>query len=93
MLDAAAIPGPLVVRNWVPGDRIRPLGMTGSRKLQDLFVDRKVERSDRARVPVVADAANRIVWVAGHVMAEDFRVTPATSDVVILKLKYWRHGT
>jgi tRNA(Ile)-lysidine synthase len=93
VLDAAVIQGPLVVRNWVRGDRFRPLGMTGTRKLQDLFVDRKVQRSQRSQVPIVVDAADRIVWVAGHLMAEDFRVTPATSDVVILKLKYWSSGT
>jgi len=93
VLDAATIQGPLVVRNWAPGDRFRPLGMTGTRKLQDLFVDRKVPRAKRSKVPIVADSAHRIVWVAGHLMAEDFRVTPATSDVVILKLKYWSNGT
>ncbi len=93
VLDARAVSGPLVVRNWLPGDRVRPLGMTGTRKLQDVFVDRKVPRSERARVPVVADASNRVLWVPGYVTAEDFRVTGATSDVVILKLKYWRNGT
>ncbi len=92
-MDAAGIAAPLIVRNWAPGDRVRPLGMTGTRKLQDLFVDRKVPRADRLRVPVVADTSGRILWVAGHVIAEEFRVTPATSDVVILKLKYWRNGT
>ena len=43
--------------------------------------------------PRFVDAADRIVWVAGHAVGEEFRVTPATSDVVILKLKYWRNGT
>ena len=93
MLDGAAVASPLVVRTWTPGDRFRPLGMAGTRKLQDFFVDRKVPRAERPRVPIVADGGGRIVWVAGHVIAEDFRVTPAASDVVILKLKYWRHGT
>jgi tRNA(Ile)-lysidine synthase len=72
---------------------MRPLGMTGTRKLQDLFVDRKTPRRFRQHIPIVVDAADQIVWVAGHAVGEDFRVTPATSDVVILKLKYWRNGT
>ncbi len=93
VLDGAAVTPALVVRGWTPGDRFRPLGMAGTRKLQDFFVDRKVPRERRRQVPIVADAAGRIVWVAGHAIAEDFRVTPAASDVVILKLKYWRHGT
>ena len=43
----------LVVRNFMPGDRIRPLGMTGTRKVKDVFIDRKLPRSRRARFPLV----------------------------------------
>jgi len=93
VLDGAAVASSLVVRNWTPGDRFRPLGMTGTRKLQDWFVDRKVPRERRGEIPIVVDAGDRIVWVGGHVIAEDFRVTRAAPDVVILKLRYWRHGT
>ncbi|MCX6020425.1 MAG: tRNA lysidine(34) synthetase TilS, partial [Chloroflexi bacterium] len=41
-LDADAIGGELLVRSWRPGDRMQPLGMTGTRKLQDLFIDAKI---------------------------------------------------
>lgn len=92
-LDATAVGAGLVVRGWRPGDRFRPLGMRGTRKVQDFFVDRKTPRADRGEIPIVVDAADRVLWIAGHAIAEDFRVTPATSDVVILKLKYWRNGT
>ena len=43
---------------------MRPLGMDGSKSLQDLFTDRGVPRSLRHRLPVVT-AAGRVVWVAG----------------------------
>ena len=76
---------PLVVRSWRPGDALRPLGMRGRKKLQDLFVDRKVERRARHRVPLVADSAGGIVWVVGHTVADDFRITPATEGMLILK--------
>ncbi|MGE5361610.1 MAG: tRNA lysidine(34) synthetase TilS [Bacteroidales bacterium] len=92
-LDAAIVSGPLLVRNWSHGDRFRPLGLKGSKKLQDFFVDRKVPRADRVRVPIVVAADGRVAWVAGHAISEDFRVTAATRDVVILKLKYWSSGT
>jgi tRNA(Ile)-lysidine synthase len=93
VLDGAAIAGPLLARTWTAGDRFRPLGLGGTKKLQDFFVDRKVPRERRGEVPVVTDAENRIMWLAGHAIAEDFRVTRGTSDVVILKLRYWRNGT
>jgi tRNA(Ile)-lysidine synthase len=87
VLQAEAIALPLTVRNRRPGDRLRPLGAPGSRKLQDLFVDRKVPRGDRDRVPLVVDEKGRIVWVIGHAVADDCRVTSPESGMVILQVK------
>ena len=84
---AATLPGPLAVRNRRPGDRFRPLGLDGEKKLQDFFVDRKVARRARDGVPLVVDESDRIVWVAGHGIDEAFRVTDASQAVVILKLR------
>jgi tRNA(Ile)-lysidine synthase len=79
----------LVVRSREAGDRFRPAGLTGHQKLQDFLVNRKVPRRNRDRVPLVVDAENRIVWVAGHRLAEEFRVTDQTAGMVILKLEAW----
>jgi tRNA(Ile)-lysidine synthase len=76
---------PLFVRNRRPGDRFRPLGAPGRRKLQDVFVDRKVPRAERDRVPLIVDADDRIVWVAGLVVAHDCRVTAPEAGVLILE--------
>jgi tRNA(Ile)-lysidine synthase len=62
---AAGIESNLVVRAWQPGDLMQVLGSSGRKKVQDLFVDRKVPRSRRHQVPIVTDAEGRIVWVAG----------------------------
>ncbi|MGE0814516.1 MAG: tRNA lysidine(34) synthetase TilS [Vicinamibacterales bacterium] len=78
------IPGPLVVRSRRPGDRIRPVGLGGSKKLQDLLVDRKVPRQGRTRVPVVADATGRVVWVVGHATAAAAAAAAGASDVIVL---------
>jgi len=76
----------LVVRNRRPGDRFRPIGLNGSKKLQDLFVDRKLARDERDRVPVVVDKSDRIVWVAGYGIDEAFRVTDSSQAVLVLRL-------
>lgn len=78
---------PLAVRSRRPGDRFRPLGAPGSRKLQDFLVDRKVPRAERDRLPLVVDGQDRIVWVAGQAVAEDFRVTAASQAVILLKVR------
>ena len=85
VIQAADVTLPLAVRNRRDGDRFRPLGAPGRRKLQDVFVDRKVPRSERDRVPVVVDANGRIVWVAGVAVAHDCRVTGPGSSVLILE--------
>ena len=77
---------PLTVRNWRYGDVIRPLGLGGHKKLQDLFVDRKISKAKRGTVPIVADSSGRIVWVAGQTLDEDFRVTDSARGVLILKV-------
>jgi tRNA(Ile)-lysidine synthase len=79
--------GPLTVRNRRPGDRFRPVGVGGRKKLQDYFVDRKVALAHRDRVPLVVDAADRIVWVAGYGIDEAFRLTDPSQSVLLLRLR------
>ncbi len=84
-LDLARLGPSLRVRSIRPGDRFQPLGMRGRKKLQDLLVDAKVPRCQRGVVPVVA-AGKEIVWVVGHRIAEQFKVTPATRDILRLEV-------
>jgi tRNA(Ile)-lysidine synthase len=85
-LDAAAVSGMLEVRTWRDGDRIRPLGMSGTKTLQDLFTDRGVPRTARRDLPVVTvDGA--IAWVAGVAVSEDFRLGPAADAAAVLSAR------
>jgi tRNA(Ile)-lysidine synthase len=90
---AAGLEGPLVVRAWKPGDALHVLGLSGRKKVQDLFVDRKVPRERRHMVPVVAHPDGRIAWVAGHALGEPFRVSEATKSVVVLKFEPFLEAT
>jgi tRNA(Ile)-lysidine synthase len=87
LLDAAGGWGPFTVRGRQPGDRLRPLGLGGSKSLQDLFVDRKVPRNERDRTPLVLDAAGRIVWVVGLALAEGVAAVDGAGDVVVLNFE------
>jgi tRNA(Ile)-lysidine synthase len=86
VVDADLVAG-LTVRFRRRGDRFRPLGLAGRKTLQDFFVDRKVPRAERDRTPLVVDGDDRVVWVAGHAISGDFRVTAHTRAVVILRLR------
>jgi tRNA(Ile)-lysidine synthase len=54
----------LTVRQWRAGDRMWPAGMWGHKKLQDLFVDAKVPRSERTSIPVVC-VGDEPIWAVG----------------------------
>jgi tRNA(Ile)-lysidine synthase len=88
-VDAGAVAGALILRGPRAGDRFQPLGMTGTKKSQDLFVDEKVPRQYRSRTPLLV-AGGRIVWVAGRWLAEWARVRPETRQV--WRLRFRRQG-
>jgi tRNA(Ile)-lysidine synthase len=61
--DAARVPFPLTLRSPRPGDRFRPAGLDGSKKLKDLLIDAKMPREKRQRLLLVV--ADEILWVVG----------------------------
>ena len=72
-VDAAALGDVVTVRGWRDGDRMRPLGLGGTKSLQDLFTDRKVPRELRRTLPLVEAPTGEIVWVSGiDVVGEAF---------------------
>ena len=87
VLDAQAVQGEMTVRGWLPGDRFRPLGAPGSRKVQDIFVDRRVPRRWRERIPLIADAQG-IIWLAGFRLAERVKITPTTTRSLNLSIEW-----
>lgn len=82
-LDRAGLAPVLTVRGWQPGDRIKPLGLEGSKTLQDLFTDAGVPRTERSRIPVFV-SGEEVVWVAGLAVAHRHRLRPETVAAVRL---------
>jgi tRNA(Ile)-lysidine synthase len=80
-VSASALGASARVRAWREGDRMRPVGLGGTKTLQDLFTDRKVPRALRRTLPVV-EAAGRIVWVAGVAVDERFAARDESADRV-----------
>jgi len=82
-IDGDKIGGALKIRTRRDGDRMRPLGMRSYKKLHDIFVDEKVPRELRDRVPVVTSGRD-IVWLVKTKLAEDFKVRKETKKIVRL---------
>lgn len=88
-IDADALRGQMVVDSPRAGDRMRPLGMAGTKKLSDLLVDAKVPRRKRPGTPVIRDG-EEIVWVAGVRLSERYKVGPETRRAI--RLTWRREG-
>jgi tRNA(Ile)-lysidine synthase len=82
LLDADKIQGSLVVRNRRPGDRIRL--RSGTKKLQDLFTDKKIPREQRDAIPLICDE-NALIWIVGEAVHEDYRATPQTKHILEIR--------
>lgn len=77
----------LYIRTRKPGDKFYPLGMKGSKKLKDFFIDNKVEQSKRDDIPLLVTASDEIVWVIGYRLDERFRVTTKSDKVLIIEIE------
>lgn len=87
--DYDKIAKPVIVRTFIAGDRIRPLGMKGHKKLKDVFIEKKVPLADRPFVPIlVSDGV--IIWAVGVRQSEVGRVTPQTKRAI--KIEYLPDG-
>ncbi len=83
--DMDEIEQPLHIRQRQAGEKFQPLGLQGSKKLKDFFIDAKVPRHKRDTVPLVCDNKG-ILWVAGYRQAERGKITAATRRIIQLTL-------
>jgi tRNA(Ile)-lysidine synthase len=84
--DLSSLTLPMTLRSREPGDRFQPLGFPGgTQKISDYFINRKLPRRARAAWPLVC-SAGEVAWVPGYALADPFRLTPATQQVVRMRL-------
>lgn len=86
-IDADALIATLGAGPVREGERIVPLGMTGSKKLSDIFIDAKIERDERLGIPIVRDGSKPI-WVAGLVVSDEYKITGDTKHAYAIR---WIH--
>jgi tRNA(Ile)-lysidine synthase len=83
--DMDKINWPIIVRNFLPGDRFHPLGMTGSQKLKKYFINKKIPRDKRRHIPILLNKGE-IIWIAGHRMGESAKLTDKTQNILKIEL-------
>lgn len=85
LLDYQNLTFPLKMRNFRPGDRFQPLGTRGTQKLKEFFIDHKIPRFDRPKIPLLV-SGERIAWVAGYRIDEQVKITEKTRRVLRVEL-------
>lgn len=92
VMDLVKLRPPFTVRNIRPGDRFRPLGSKGSKKVGDYLTDRKVPPVYRDEIPVVCDK-DGIVWLVGYEIADRVKIDSSTREVLKIEIVRPREKT
>ena len=74
-LDSITSPQKLLIRQWEDGDHYNPLGSSGTTRLKNAFINRKVPMEDRKSLPIICDKeTNKILWCPRLLIAESSKI-------------------
>ncbi|WP_096186167.1 tRNA lysidine(34) synthetase TilS [Evansella halocellulosilytica] len=82
---------PLYVRSRQSGDRISPIGMNGSKKIKDLFIDHKVPHSKRDEWPIITDENGNVLWVPSLKRSKHALIDENTEKILVLRYDLENH--
>lgn len=83
---AESVSLPLSVRTRRPGDRMSWQGLSGTKKIKDVFIDGKVPRKERDTWPIIVDGDGKIIWLVG--IRKDKQTLPIKGEPLYIVLKY-----
>ncbi|MBZ2174581.1 tRNA lysidine(34) synthetase TilS [Schnuerera sp. xch1] len=83
--DYDKVIGDLYIRNRKAGDRFVPFGMKGTKKIKDYFIDEKVAKEERDRIPLIVDYKN-ILWLVGYRINNLYKITSDTKNVLVIEV-------
>lgn len=84
--DLDKLEKPLYLRTREDGDRFHPLGMKGSKKIKDFFIDVKIPLEQRKRIPLLI-SKDKLVWIVGYRIDERFRVDEDTKSIIKVRIR------
>lgn len=84
VLDADRLEFPIEVRPWREGDRMRPIGLGGTKLISDILIDAKVPRN-RKHLAYVLVSGGEVAWLAGHRIGEGFQATAGSQRVLRIR--------
>ncbi len=85
-VDEDKIQGSLIIRQRRDGDRVSPVGMKGTKKIKDIFIDNKVPRKTRNITPIIADGKG-IIWIPGQAVSRDYVADSGSRRILRIAIK------
>jgi tRNA(Ile)-lysidine synthase len=85
-INADKLTFPLTLRMWEDGDKIRPLGMNGYKKVSDILTDKKVENSKRNTYIVLQQYEKELIALFPLVVSEDYKINASTQSILSITL-------
>ena len=76
---------PLSVRFRKNGDKFKPIGLGHRKKIKDFFIDMKVDKEKREKIPLIL-SENDIIWVTSFRSSEDYKVDPSTKNIIKIEV-------
>lgn len=79
--DYDKIKGNLIIRNRKEGDKIKILGLGGTKKIKDIFIDNKIPNAQKDNIPILSDE-NKIIWIYGYQMSDEAKIDENTTKIL-----------
>lgn len=86
IFDYEKLKFPLVLRHWRQGDKMIPLGMKGSKKISDIFINLKYTLPQKEEAWLLC-SGDEVIWLAGERISDRFKVTETTTTIYKLYLE------
>ncbi|WP_193708446.1 tRNA lysidine(34) synthetase TilS [Alkalibaculum sporogenes] len=77
----------IYLRSRVEGDKIEPVGLTGTKKIKDILIDKKIPANKRWKIPIIS-VDNKVVWIVGYHKSRKFTISNDTKKVLMISYFY-----
>lgn len=82
-LNTKELKMPLYIRNKRNGDKIEVKGLNGTKKIKDIFIDKKIPAKDRSLWPILTDSTGTILWLPGLKKSKFDKSNEENYDIIL----------
>lgn len=82
----------IIVRTRKPGDKFKPFGMGGSKKIKKYFIDEKIPKDLREEIPLIVDENNNILVILGHKRSDYYKISKDSKKIFYISYEVQKNG-